>query len=498
MSNIQRIIHAMDNNQQKEFVYFIQRNKYRKGRKDLQLFNLLTEDRVIAPNEMVKLLQTSNLNAYHTLRKRLFKHLADFIVLKSTSTDASPASHVNGLLGVVNYLFDKGLEVEAWKYIVIAEGIATQNHYHDVLNTIYLLQIEKAHFQRNIELNAMVVKYEKNIIILRQEEKLKIAISLLRARLIQAKTAGAEIKFQELVTTTLERLNLSTEILEVPILVLNLLKIIRSGIIIKKDFNGFEPYLIANFNRLYKNKNAPENLMVKSEFIYMIAHTSYRNKKFNLSIEYLDQLALHLKECSKPFQKQFEAKMVQLKAANYVFTNRLEEAIAGLQELYKVGGKISTEEHLNTVVNLGIYHALNEESEKSKQLLNELSHSDNWYKKTMGIEWALKKSLLEILLYSDLGMLDLVETRIRSFERNYKGLKANVLYKNAFNFIKLIKNFLFQENRSAVDLEADILMHLDFESYELEDIQAMAFYAWIKSKAVKKEIYPTLLELVES
>jgi hypothetical protein len=41
-----------------------------------------------------------------------------------------------------------------------------------------------------------------------------------------------------------------------------------------------------------------------------------------------------------------------------------------------------------------------------------------------------------------------------------------------------------------------ILDKLDFVPYEQEDIQAMAFYAWLKSKATQKDFYTTLLGLI--
>ena len=85
MDSLQEVIHSLDVKQQGEFVYFIQRNKYRKGRKDLQLFNLLRQEKNWSAKGIVEHLKTPNLNAYHTIRKRLFNHLADFIILKSSS-----------------------------------------------------------------------------------------------------------------------------------------------------------------------------------------------------------------------------------------------------------------------------------------------------------------------------------------------------------------------------------------------------------------------------
>ena len=114
----------------------------------------------------------------------------------------------------------------------------------------------------------------------------------------------------------------------------------------------------------------------------------------------------------------------------------------------------------------------------------------------MGIEWVLKKNLMELLLYVELGFDDLVETRIRSIERNFENLKSNPIYNNAFKYLALIKMYALKEINMVL-LEQEIDNQLDFVSYEQQDVQAMAFYAWIKAKATDNDFYPTLLGLIK-
>lgn len=495
MDSIQEVILSMDQNQQKEFVYFIQRNKYRKGRKDLLLFSILKEEKERKPRELVKLLQTNNLNSYHTIRKRLFNHLADFFILKSTSSEANPSSYINGMLGVVNYLFDRGLNNQAWKYLLIAETLASQYNYSDLLNSIYLLQIEKSHLNINVSLNDVVLKYQKNQVVLRQDEQLQIANSFVRNDLNTLKKEGLKINFQQIIDNTLNSLSIDKSVLKSPRVVLNLLKIIRAGIIAKQDFFDFEPYLIENYNRVFSTKELNENNLIKADFLYMIAHTSYRNKKFEQSLNYLNQLSITLERCSSSFQQQFYGKTVHLTAANFIFLNQLDNALEKLTELSKTKQKLTIQEQLNTTVNIGIYRFLNKEYKISLKMLNELSHSDNWYKKTMGIEWVLKKNLMELILFVELEFDDLVEARIKSIERNFEVLKQNPVYKNAFNYLALIKLYVLKGRNNNV-LENEISNQLTFVAYEHENIQAMAFYAWIKSKATNQNFYSTLLSLI--
>lgn len=497
MDTIRTVIHSMEKSQQKEFVYFIQRNRYRRGRKDLQLFNLLKEDKERKPEELVKLLQTQNLNAYHTLRKRLFNHLADFFVLKSTSEDASPVSHVNGLLSVVNYLFEKGLNEQGWKYLRIAESIAQHNEYYDLLNTIFLLQIDHAHLQSALLLQAIIAAYQSNQVLLRQEEKIQIAQGVVKNELIHAREKGMEIDFQQLMGTALNDVDLHSEVMKTPKIVLTLLRIVRTGMIVRKDFYRFEPYLLGHYERLYPDQQKVFNPMVKSEFLYMIAHTCYRTTKFGQSQEYLSTLKNVLLLCSTSYQRQMEVRIVQLESANLVFLNRLEEAIARLTQLLEKQKKRSINLYTNTIVNLGIFYFFKNDFKQSLQLLNQLSHSENWYKKTMGIEWVLKKNLMEILLFTELEYMDLVESRIRSIEKKYSHLKTNPIYENAFHYLSLIKAYLFKQQSNPIWLSQHIEQRFIFDRDAQEDIQAMAFYAWIKAKALQQGFYATLLSLFD-
>jgi len=101
--------------------------------------------------------------------------------------DASPTSHVSGILGVVNYLFDKGLINQGWKYLLIAENICLQQHYYDILNTIDLLQFEKSHLNTTLKTNEILSKYTQNQKFLQEEEKLQIAKSLIKERINKEK-----------------------------------------------------------------------------------------------------------------------------------------------------------------------------------------------------------------------------------------------------------------------------------------------------------------------
>ena len=79
MDKLKEVIETLSADDKKEFRIFIHRQKNKRDRKDLDLFNLL--DRYADPTAKVILPQlypTGNSQAYHALRKRLLRHLMDF------------------------------------------------------------------------------------------------------------------------------------------------------------------------------------------------------------------------------------------------------------------------------------------------------------------------------------------------------------------------------------------------------------------------------------
>jgi hypothetical protein len=497
VDNIQEVIWTLGDSQRKEFVFFIQRNKYRKGRKDLQLFNILKSERQYSPKEITQQLKTPNSNAYHTIRKRLFAHLADFIVIQSTTRDASSYSHVNALLSVVIYLFDKSLNNQAWKYLLIAEETSIKHDFTDLLNTLYLLQIEKCHLQDGTEISKIIKKYDQNKEQLVQSERVQIASSLIQNKLLVESKKGITVDFQKLVNSSLEDLSINDAVLHNPRVALAITKIIRSGTVALKNFHQFEYFVTTTFEKSYRNRRQ-YNPVIKAEFLYLIAHAYYRNRKFGNSLSKIKELTTELLNCSMSTTQNYYAKVNQLKASNLMFLNKIDDSIVTLKQLLTNTSKLSLVEKTNTITVLGIYSFLNNDLSEAKKQVALLNKSDEWYRKNMGLEWLFKKLLMEIVLYIDLSeqdraYLDLVDSKVKSFERTFKILKSNPIFNRAFSYLNLIKKSQGIYNKK--ELTKEIKKNIEFLAHEEEDIQAMSFYAWIKSKSIGQNFYKTLLEV---
>ena len=116
MDKLQELVNTLSEDDKKEFRIFINRQKSKKQRKDLDLFELVAEQ--TPPKEIQqKLYKTPNKVAYHTLRKRLLKHLTDFIVLKQIDNDPTSTSSISGLISLATYLFNNKSDELGWRFL---------------------------------------------------------------------------------------------------------------------------------------------------------------------------------------------------------------------------------------------------------------------------------------------------------------------------------------------------------------------------------------------
>jgi len=148
-------------------------------------------------------------------------------------------------------------------------------------------------------------------------------------------------------------------------------------------------------------------------------------------------------------------------------------------------------------MNLGIYTFFNGDYKGTHKLWLSMEHSEKWYQKIMGIEWVMKKNLMEIILFYELEHSDVVESKIRSMERKYGELFSIAAYSKAKIFLSLIKEFVY----SGADLDIDkfkqkIEASIEWRPKEEEDLQAMIFYSWLRSKVNKADFYSSVLEVV--
>lgn len=491
MDDLSTIIATLDDKDQQDFTQFIQRNRRRNGRKDLALFKAIVKAGDGNKPDFKKL-GLPNRNAYHALRRRLYEHLNDFILLRSVSEDESSLAQVNGMISVARHLRAAGSHRVAWKHIKRAEQAAQKEGLYGALNNIYLLQTEMAGRPWADELDHIIAKYEANKQELELSERLSIVRSAINTKVEQFKSDGQDVDLESLMDLSLGTIDLGRQIKQRPKLLAGLLQTVRRSVTAAKTFHAFEPLAQEAYDDLEDRSDHYSN----AQILYTLAHAQYRNKRFAKSEENLALMEQELEQCSRTARRPSEHRLIQLRAGNLLFLERVNESIQLLTKLLE-DRFLNEHGRINAHLNLVIYHFFNEEHAQALSVLGKLHHSDKWYRERMGIEWTLKRDMIELLLFHELGEPDLVQSRIRSIQRKFRKLFQQKLYARVPLFLAFVKEYVQNESHiNLQELEEKMEVNWTWVPKEEEDLQAMMFYAWFKSKVVQQNLYRTVLELV--
>ncbi|MFT5823328.1 MAG: hypothetical protein ACI8ZM_004589 [Crocinitomix sp.] len=501
MDDLQQIVHSFSDNKQKEFRQFIQRNRFKTSRMDLDLFNLFVKEKAYGKDEILLALYGKNKedrNAYHSVRKRLVKHLNDFIYLLQIDNDESLESEISKNLILVRHLFNNNLDKLAWKQLKKSENLANRAELNQQLQSIYELQI--ANYDGSFVIGSLkeLVKKRKHTAELAQEDQnLKIIGSFVRQELEKVKIEAQDLDLERILDLLLNTFDMKDSLFRRPKLRYNFVLIARGIILANKEFYSFEEYVINNYNKISDSGYFDSRPTNRLNILYIVSHTLYRNKKFTEAIQYLEKMQTYLTQVGKGIFNRFNVKYRMLLAACENLRGNVLKSIEILEEM-NPSKLLLTEHEFNAQLNLSIYYFQIEEYKKANQQLIKMGRTDNWFEKNMGVEWRIKKNMIDVIYQYELGRTEIALDRILSIERIHKDLLQTDKYKRISVFLGLIKRII--KNPLIIDTEEflnRVESSFDWIEVEQEDLQAVSYYAWLKSKMTKNSFYITLLELMK-
>ncbi len=497
MDKIKEIIRTLNVDDVREFRSFIHRQKKKKGRKDLELFEYLLVKDSTKPEFMVSHLKVPNKEAYYAIRKRLIRHLTDFIVLKRMDADPTTAAPVMGFISLARYLFDKKTHRLAWFYLHKAEKLAKAHDQFDLLNNIYLLQIEKSPSEFGMNVPEIIQKYKDNRKLLEEDERVIFAHAVIREKVQERRIEGRNFKFIRAIHQVLTEYELTEVVTKRPRLLYNLVAIVRSMALVQQDFYDFEPYIIAQYKAAESQYGFSRHQhFYKLSLLYMIAHVLYRNRKFPESLAYLEQLYTNMETYQGHHYGRFYPSYVMLTAAIRNFEGKLEEAIRlHIELLEQKTVKLNVKDELNAQLSLGTYYGFNNDFDHAHKVFWSMP-SDKICEKKMGKAWLLRKSMIETLTQYELGNQEIVLNRIRSMERYFKAFirhPSQQFIKAYLDFLRIYTNKPYEWDTEAFYTK---LSEYEIPAEERQSTIDMSFYCWLKAKILKRPFYEVLLEKV--
>jgi len=498
MNNISDIVLELTTEEQQRFVNYLEKNNKRSDAKNIQLFKLITSNEFSSKEICFKLYNNNKQNAYHALRKRLYQSLIDFVANVSLEEENSIDMQIIKYILASRVFLQQGQFRIAYNILNKAETLANEHYLFALLSEIYHTQIQYSYSYKEIDLNHLISKFQENQKNHHLENQLNIVYAKIRQILNEISFKGEVVDFQNILNNTLREYNIDiNESLSFKSLY-QLTTIVSISAFVTNDYLQIEPFLLNTYQSILHHKHKEKQLHYHIHVVYIIANTLFRNKKFSESLNYLQQMHVLMDEKKKKHFNDFQLKYNRLLALNLNYSNKQQLAIETLEPIFNKNHS-DIESLLNINLSLITFYFQKGDYKNAHGVFSKLYHTDQWYMQKAGVEWVIKKSLIEILLHIELQNIDLVESRIASFKRSYFKYLKSINQDRAITYLLLIESY-YKNPEIASQSKFRNRIESSFEWIDpiKEDIFVMSFYAWLKSKVEETELYATTLDLIRS
>ncbi|SEE41425.1 hypothetical protein SAMN04487765_2477 [Tenacibaculum sp. MAR_2010_89] len=498
MSNIEIIISSFSTDEQQKFIIFLEKKNKRKDTKNVDLFKLILKGETSTKIICETLYGSLKKDAYYTLKQRLYNSLIDFIAAnKLQGENSTDIQLVKYILVARDFFMHKNYKA-AYKILDKAELVAREFQLFTILTEIYHTKIQYAYTIPTININEIIDSFKENQKNQLLQEELNIVYAKIRQNLKKVNQKnGNLLDFQTITSSIFKEHNISINDSMSFKSLYQLITIVSISAFATKDFISVESFLISTYKKLENKKENNKQLFYHIRILYLIANTLFRNKNFEKSIYYLNLMHTYMLLNKKKYYNNFKFNYLLLFALNKNYTNNQSEAIQILENVI-TKKNIETKTALDVHLSLIMFYFQNNQLKKASQLFSKFYHSDKWYIDKNGIEWTIKKNLIEILLHLELRKIDVFESRLLSFKRKHYTYLKNIQQFRVINFLKLVE--VYYKNPQIIttkDFFNKVESSFEFIGAKQEDIFVMSFYAWLKSKMNQQPIFISTLNLIE-
>ncbi len=464
---------------------------------ELRLFELLAEQSGESHEQLSsRLYGAPNLGGYYNVRKRLYKKIIQYIRSIEVIEDTTFNGLVLEYLILANRMIRYKNAAATLYYLKLAEKKARSNGQLAMLDQILFLMVKHADWLK-LPLSPILEKWEKNAKALATFRKLEITLSRVRIALDESKLSGIPMDADKVIADVFAQFKITAKVETNPLFMLRLASIVRSAYISVKDYKRIEPFIEKSYNCLKKAGAFTEfHRHCEFEFTLMLAHTYYRNFKFKEAQALIGQMEILMQQ-DKSVAVGHLQRFISLRAGIASYSGDNISAIIQIEKALK--GKVARldpSEHQNMVLNLAVYYFNAKQFKESNNMLYQLP-GDEELQSSKGGEWILKKNLIEMIVQYELGNKDIALSTLRRIKKVHARLMKQPLHYLTPAFLKftakLIADRHIVNNPSFL---SEIQAVLKSAPDKREDIQAVSFLSWLKSKILHRDYHELLVERV--
>lgn len=492
MKTISAIINHFSEEDKKEFINYLNKKNRRGDVKNIMLFKILCSEKKVS--DYAHIYNQPSRNAYHALCNRLQNSLVDFVASKSFSGETSEEMEIMKLLLASRIFFEHKNSKVGFKTLLKAEQKALELDLYSILNEIYHTKIQYAHLNPKQDLSEIVNASQKNMLHFQKEFRLNMAYASIKKRLKNSPTirsGSKEINVSAIIEDAFLEFNIEISSTLTYKSLYQLMNITSKAASLQSDFNTISPLMKEIYETIESKKDKTDkHLFYHIEILHLMAVSSFRNKNFDDAKKFTDKLELEMQKKNKAYFKLFNEKHTLIKAMILNYTDHSKEAIDLLQNFKQSSTEVLLA-HCTFLFQQGRF-------QEAYQIFKRFDHSDVWYEKKNGWLLVLKKNIIEILLLTELNKVDLLLSRLQAFKRKFNKHLKEVGEARVLAFMSFVNEY--SKNQKIVTSEKfrnKVEETFNWIGTEREDIFVMSFYAWLKAKMEKKNLYDTTLKLVQ-
>ena len=496
MNALQEISNMMNESESKAFINYLLKKNKRKDAGNIELFNSLKTDDIKSKKNIFE--DKKSIDAYHALRKRLYDNMINFISIRSFENDTSEENTILRLIVVSRLFFEHKLIKTAFKCLAKAEEIALSIEHFSLLNEIYLTQVQFAHFNLSEPIEKTIQKFKENKKQLEYEEKLNLGYAVLRRELAAIYHEGRIVDFQALIKNTIETHGISLKQGLTFKSLYQILFIANEYASINNNYALMQPFVVKSYRFISKKTDLTErHLYYHIYILYFIANFYFRNGKFTKSLHYLKLMSAELQKQSGKYYERFCLRYFLLLAFNKNYVGHPQEAIEIAKKSLSSNKKTDPNDTNDLRLILIVFYIQQDAGHNAVKEMAKLNHTDSWYEKKMGMDWTIKKCLVEILLHTQQENIELAFSRIKSFKRRYKKYLLTVNEERVIEYLLFVEQYvikpeIIQTQKFQKTIEDFIIKAQNGP----KDILIMSFLSWLLAKVRRKTIYETTLNLI--
>jgi hypothetical protein len=496
MNALQEIVNMMNETEKSAFIQYLSKKNKRRNTGNIELFNSLKTDDIKIKKKILG--DKKSTDAYHALRKRLYDNMVDFMANRSFEKDTSQENTILRLIVVSRLFFEHKLIKTAFKCLAKAEETASGIEHFSLLNEIYLTQIQFAHFNLSTPIEKLIEKFKANKKQLEYEEQLTLGYAILRRELAAIYHEGRIVDFQALIKNTIEAHGISLQQGLTFKSLYQILFIANEYASINNNFALIEPFVIKSYRFISERTDLTDrHLYYHIYILYFIANFYFRNGQFTESLSFLTLMFTELQKQSGKYYQRFCLRYFLLLAFNENYLGQPQKAIEIAEKVLSSNIKTDPNDSNDIRMMLIVFYMQQNAGSTAVKEMAKLNHTDNWYEKKMGIDWTIKKCLVEILLQVQQENTELALSRIKSFKRRYKKYLLTVNEERVIQYLLFIEQYIMkpeiiQTRKFQKAIEDFIITAQDGP----KDVLIMSFLSWLLAKVRRKTVYETTLNLL--